>query len=97
MLIVSLMEVNLFLIMRLKIWESIPSEIKQVSSLSEFKNKIKRWKLEECPCRIYKHYIAGAGFTEVFLATKYNKYGSSHLKVFRKKVVLGVFYFSHLI
>ena len=43
----------------IKIWELIPCEIKQVSSLSEFKHKFKRWKQEECPCRIWKHYTAG--------------------------------------
>ena len=47
--------------MGLKIWELIPFEIKQTSSMSVFANKIKNWKPGQCPCGIYKYYIDGAG------------------------------------
>ena len=33
-----------------KIWNLVPKEIKQIPTLNEFKNKIKIWKLENCPC-----------------------------------------------
>ena len=33
-----------------KIWDLIPKEMKQVTTLNEFKAKIKNWKLENCPC-----------------------------------------------
>ena len=33
-----------------KIWDLIPKEMKQVTTLNEFKAKIKIWKLENCPC-----------------------------------------------
>ena len=35
-----------------KIWEQIPSEIKNNDSLDGFKKEIKKWKPTECPCRI---------------------------------------------
>ena len=45
-----------------KIWKMVPEEIKQKPSLSAFKIEIKRWKLENCPCRICKKYLPGVGF-----------------------------------
>ena len=34
-----------------KLWELIPSEIKSAKSLNIFKEKIKSWTTEKCPCR----------------------------------------------
>ena len=45
-----------------KIWHLVPADIKNASSLVEFKNKIKAWKPIECPCRICKIYVAKVGF-----------------------------------
>ena len=45
-----------------KIWELVPSEIKEKTSLNAFKNAIKTWKPQNCPCRLCKKYIAGVGF-----------------------------------
>ena len=45
-----------------KIWSLIPDEIKNVDTLGEFKNKIKKWKILKCPCRICKTYIQNIGF-----------------------------------
>ena len=45
-----------------KIWELIPSEIKNTNSLNSFKERIKTWKPSNCPCRICKTYISGLGF-----------------------------------
>ena len=45
-----------------KIWELIPSDMKEIDSLNEFKNKIKHWKPESCPCRLCKLYIGGVGY-----------------------------------
>ena len=43
-----------------KIWDLVPSEIKS-ESLNAFKFKIKRWVVEECPCRICKIYLGQVG------------------------------------
>ena len=45
-----------------KIWDLVPNEIKESESLNAFKFKIKRWILEECPCRICKIYLGQVGF-----------------------------------
>ena len=36
-----------------KIWEQIPTEIKNKDSLAGFEKEIKIWKPLNCPCRIY--------------------------------------------
>ena len=48
-----------------KIWALVPTDLKSVKTLPEFKRKIKLWKPDKCPCRICKTYIAGVGFVEV--------------------------------
>ena len=45
-----------------KTWALVPAEIKQSKSISEFKNKIKKWKPIGCMCRICKIYINNLGF-----------------------------------
>ena len=45
-----------------KIWELIPSEIKEECSLSRFKKEIKKWKPRNCPCRLCKSFIQNVGF-----------------------------------
>ena len=44
------------------IWDIVPNNIKNCSSLNNFKNSIKSWKPNECPCRLCKNYIAQVGF-----------------------------------
>ena len=43
--------------LRPKIWEQIPTEIKNKDSLDGFKQEIKKWKPTECPCRICKTFV----------------------------------------
>ena len=45
-----------------KVWDIIPSSIKEASSLTIFKNKIKNWVPEDCPCRLCKNYVQGLGY-----------------------------------
>ena len=45
-----------------KIWDIIPDSIKESSSLSIFKNKIKNWVPEYCPCKLCKDYVQGLGY-----------------------------------
>ena len=44
------------------IWRILPPEMKNSTSLQIFKNKIKSWSPENCPCRLCKQYIQGVGF-----------------------------------
>ena len=45
-----------------KIWKLIPLEIKDSTTLQIFKNKIKAWVPENCPCRLCKVFIQDVGF-----------------------------------
>ena len=50
-----------------KIWSIIPDQIKESASLETFRQKIKSWKPNSCPCRICKTYIANVGFVNLSL------------------------------
>ena len=45
-----------------KIWDLVPDQIKHYGSLTRCKHFIKSWSPSYCPCRLYKTYIAQAGF-----------------------------------
>ena len=45
-----------------KVWDMIPSTLKNVTSLETFKREIKKWIPSNCPCRICKSYIQGIGY-----------------------------------
>ena len=48
-----------------RIWSNMPSELKESTSLNEFKKKIKTWKPENCPCKLCKIYIQRIGYLQV--------------------------------
>ena len=48
-----------------KIWSCIPSELKESTSLNEFRSKIKTWKPEDCPCKLCKIYLQRIGYLQV--------------------------------
>ena len=45
------------------IWDILPDSYKNLPNVSVFKNRIKNWKPENCPCRLCKTYISRLGFT----------------------------------
>ena len=45
-----------------KVWDLIPAEIKNLDSLNQFKNSIRTWKTESCPCKLCAIYINQVGF-----------------------------------
>ena len=45
-----------------KICNIVPNELKKETSLHAFKKIIKKWELEDCPCRLCKLYIQNVGF-----------------------------------
>ena len=45
-----------------KIWELIPSNIRNANSPGIFKEKTKFWTTDKCPHRLYKMYIGNVGF-----------------------------------
>ena len=48
-----------------KIWNIIPKEIRDLENLEHFKNKIKKWIPDKCPCHICRNYIQNVGFIDV--------------------------------
>ena len=45
-----------------KIWESIPENIKSSKSVDIFESKLKKWVPEICPCRLWKTCVNQVGF-----------------------------------
>ena len=45
------------------IWDILPDSSKNLPNFSVFKSRIKKWKPENCPCRLCKTYISRIGFT----------------------------------
>ena len=45
-----------------KIWELIPEKFKTLESVASFKIAIKKWKPDNCPCRLCREYIYQVGF-----------------------------------
>ena len=43
-------------------WELVPSEYKDLNTVSAFKEAIRKWKPKNCPCRLCKTYIGNVGF-----------------------------------
>ena len=45
-----------------QIWSIIPSNIKNIETLSTFQSEIKKWKPVGCMCRLCKIYVHDLGF-----------------------------------
>ena len=45
-----------------RIWNLVPDRLKELNSISSFKNEIKRWQPELCPCRLCKTYVPSVDF-----------------------------------
>ena len=45
-----------------KIWNLVPSDIRDCATEPIFRQKIKKWKLDTCPCRLCKVCIPNLGF-----------------------------------
>ncbi len=47
-----------------KIWNIVPVNIKQSISAKQFRDKIRKWIPNDCPCRICKTYIHQLGYID---------------------------------
>ena len=45
-----------------KTWNLLPSDLKRIDDLENFKKSVTKWKVENCPCRLYKVYLQNIGF-----------------------------------
>ena len=50
-----------------KIWKLIPDKIRNASTLSVFKSKIKYWSIDNCPCRLCRVFAKGLHFVYLCL------------------------------
>ena len=47
-----------------KIWNLVPSDIRDCATEPIFRQKIKKWKPDRCPCRLCKVFIPNLGFID---------------------------------
>ena len=47
-----------------KIWNLVPSDIRDCATEQIFRQKIKKWKPDRCPCRLCKIYIPNLGLID---------------------------------
>ena len=47
-----------------KIWDLVPSNLKEISELDKFLKAIKQWKPEDCPCRLCIVFVQNVVFLE---------------------------------
>ena len=45
-----------------KLWDLLPREIKNSSSITDFINRIRKWTPEKCPCKLCQTYIKNVGY-----------------------------------
>ena len=45
-----------------KIWKLVPDNLKEIDSLQAFKEALKNFTFNKCPCRLCKDYIHGVGY-----------------------------------
>ena len=45
-----------------KIWNLVPFDIRDCATEQIFRQKIKKWKPDRCPCRLCKTFIPNLGF-----------------------------------
>ena len=48
------------------VWNTmLPENLKNCKSLDDFKNSIRSWIPDKCPCELCKTYISGLGYTVI--------------------------------
>ena len=48
-----------------KVWNIIPSDIKNAINLQIFENKIRKWEPKECHCDLCRPYVSNLGFVNL--------------------------------
>ena len=48
-----------------KVWNIVPSDIKNASNLNIFKNKIRKWEPKECHCNLCQPYVSNLGLVNL--------------------------------
>ena len=45
-----------------KVWQMVPMEMKNLKSFEDFKNKIRRWELGGCDCKLCRDFVSNLGY-----------------------------------
>ena len=48
-----------------RVWNSLPSDLKECKSLKHFKSEIKNWIPENCPFKLCKTYLQRIGYVQI--------------------------------
>ena len=48
-----------------QLWALLPYDIKNSPTLIEFKDRIKTWSPDNCPCRLCKTHLKNIGYTDI--------------------------------
>ena len=57
-----------------KIWDIVPLELEDLTSLNAFKKGIKKWQPKKCPCRLCKQYVSNLGSFQILQKLVFNFY-----------------------
>ena len=45
-----------------QLWSILPEKLRQINSLVQFKESVRKWDCIDCPCRLCKLYLPNIGF-----------------------------------
>ena len=48
-----------------KVWQMVPMEMKNLKSLEDFKNKIRKWEPDGCDCKLCKDFVSNLGYVNL--------------------------------
>ena len=48
-----------------KVWQMVPMEMKNLKSLEDFKNKIRKWDPDGCDCKLCKDFVSNLGYVSL--------------------------------
>ena len=48
-----------------RLWNQLPCNIQETDTLSKFKEFVKNWRPQKCPCDLCKFYIHGVGYVNI--------------------------------
>ena len=48
-----------------RLWNQLPCNIQETDTLSKFKEFVKIWRPQKCPCDLCKSYIHGVGYVNI--------------------------------
>ena len=63
-----------------KIWNILPDRLKNANSIEAFKIQIKKWKPENCACRLCKVYVQNVSFVKSISIKGKKKHERFHVK-----------------